>query len=253
MKTVVFLGSKPIGYRCLDYLIQNKEYLDIQLVACHTNDNKRFDASLSVKELAHKHGIKILRDIDDLLMMDEIDIIISVQYHIIIKQVHIEKAKQIAVNLHMAPLPEYRGCNQFSFAIYQKAKEFGTTIHKMDTGIDSGDILFESRFDIPEGCSVKQLYDLTYDASILLFEHKIKNIINYDYVLIPQENLIKQRGTQIFYRKDINLLKRIELPEDVINRVRATAMPGFEPPYAYDGEKKIFLIPEEYFQINKNG
>lgn len=61
---------------------------------------------------------------------------------------HIGHAKNIALNLHMAPLPEYRGCNQFSFAIADNKKEFGTTIHKMDTGIDHGNILFEKRFPI---------------------------------------------------------------------------------------------------------
>ena len=65
----------------------------------------------------------------------------------------------------MAPLPEYRGCNQFSFAIVDGKKEFGTTLHKMEEGIDNGDIIAESRFDIPENCFVKELYELTYKTS----------------------------------------------------------------------------------------
>ncbi|MBK8684503.1 MAG: hypothetical protein IPN26_05660 [Bacteroidetes bacterium] len=71
------------------------------------------------------------------------DFLISVQYHQILNERHIQKARTLAINLHMAPLPEYRGCNQFSFAILDQYPEFGTTLHVMDERIDHGDILFE--------------------------------------------------------------------------------------------------------------
>jgi methionyl-tRNA formyltransferase len=255
IKKIIFLGSKPIGYKCLEYLIVNSEILGIQVIGCLTSDEHRFGGIFSIKALASEHNIKIIGSLDELLLEEEIDIIISVQYHLIIKQKHIDKAKEIAVNLHMAPLPEYRGCNQFSFAIYQQAKEFGTTLHKMDSGIDSGDILFEKRFHIPDQCTVKRLYDLTYDASLTLFEEKIGNIIKGDYTPVSQKQLVESRGTQLIFRKDIEQLKAIELSQDTINKVRATSMSilGFEPPFGMDGDKKIYLIYEDFYNqlLNK--
>ena len=107
--------------------------------------------------------------------MPNVDFIYSVQYHQILKKEDIQKAGIIALNLHMAPLPEYRGCNQFSFALLDNKKEFGTTIHQLDAQIDHGDLLFEKRFPIPENCWIEQLYSLTYDASLLLFKESLKN------------------------------------------------------------------------------
>jgi methionyl-tRNA formyltransferase len=252
MKRIVFLGSKLIGYRCLEFLIKNQNPLRIEIVACLTNDNKGFDNNLSILQLCKNSGISVLSSVESLLYLSDIDVIISVQYHQILKQKHIDCAKQIAVNLHMAPLPEFRGCNQFSFAIYQGVNEFGTTLHKMDTGIDSGDILYENRFSIPAGCNVKQLYEMTFSSSIELFVSSIGKIIAGDYSPVAQSELVPKMGTQIFYRKDIEALKEIELTEDIKRRVRATAMPGFEPPFAYDGEKKIYLVPEEdYNKLRK--
>ena len=61
----------------------------------------------------------------------------------------------------MAPLPEYKGCNQFSFAIIDEVNEFGTTIHEIEASIDSGPIIAEKRFFINNNLWVKDLYELT--------------------------------------------------------------------------------------------
>ena len=78
----------------------------------------------------------------------------------------------------MAPLPEYRGCNQFSFAIYNGEKEFGTTIHKIDTGVDTGRILTERRFAILDDWCADELIDYTINESKKLFVESIDDVIN---------------------------------------------------------------------------
>lgn len=49
----------------------------------------------------------MIKDLSVLLSL-EFDILFSVQYHAILTQEQIECAKEIAFNLHLAPLPEYR-------------------------------------------------------------------------------------------------------------------------------------------------
>ena len=129
----------------------------------------RFDKSLSIKSLANDYDIPFIEELDLILDLENIDFIISIQYHLILSQKHIDVAKKLALNLHMAPLPEYRGCNQFSFAIFNNAKIFGTTLHMLESGIDNGAILAERRFQIKKGVDVKSLYDKTFDESIQLF------------------------------------------------------------------------------------
>lgn len=253
MKKILFMGSKPIGYRTLHFLIEHKKDFDCEIVGVLSNDNQRFDTSLSVRKLAYTYAIPFVEELEKILDFTDIDIIISVQYHKILKKRHIEVAREIAINLHMAPLPEYRGCNQFSFAILNRDKEFGTTIHQLDEGVDSGPIIAERRFEIPEGIYVDELYELTFEASLSLFREKIGQIIAGNYSLTPQTDYFSTRKTSIHYRKEINELKTIPLDESIIRRIRATAMPGFEPPYALDKEKKIYLIPEDiYVQLKKN-
>ena len=173
MKKVVLLGAKNIGYECLKILNENSDRLNYKIVGVLTNSKGD-----EIRKYSNDNNIRLLDSLEDYLSLDEVDIALSIQYHEILKKEHIKKAKELTINLHMAPLPEYRGCNQFSFAMINKDKVFGTTIHKLEEGIDSGDILFEDRFDIPIDCWVEELYNITFKKSVNLFRNSIDKIIN---------------------------------------------------------------------------
>lgn len=240
-KRVIFLGSKPIGYDCFQYLVAQQEQLGVQVTGLLTQNRSEFEGNSDLKQIATAHHIPLINSLDEL---PECDILYSVQYHQILKAEHIAKAKQIAVNLHMAPLPEYRGSNQFSFAIIDGKEEFGTTIHQMDSRIDHGDILFQKRFDIPKKCWVSQLYDLTYNASIKLFRQTLAHVISGNFRPVPQQDLIPSKGTSLHYRHEIVDIKRIDLEwdeEKIKRHIRATMMPGFEPPYCEVADQKIYF------------
>ncbi len=240
-QSVLFLGSKPIGYHCLNYLIQHQDAFNIEIIGLLSNDNATFDSSLSLKKLADEQNIPLIESLNEMPLCD---FIISVQYHEILKAEDIAKAKTLAINLHMAPLPEYRGCNQFSFAILDDKKEFGTTIHKMDARIDHGDIIAEKRFPIPTNCWVNELYELTYQASLALFQENIANILSNQFSMMPQKDFKNERGTSIHFRSEIADIKRIDLSWDktkVERHIRATYMPGFEPPYTMIGNEKVYF------------
>ena len=240
-KRIIFLGSKPIGYQCLQFLIAQQEQFNFELIGVLTQQRKEFGKDNNLAELAQANNIPILASLQE---MPECDIIYSVQYHEILKAEDIAKAKERAVNLHMAPLPEYRGSNQFSFAIIDGKEEFGTTIHLMDARIDHGDIIFQKRFAIPRNCWAFQLYELTYEASLKLFVQTLGHIISGHYRTVAQADLIASKGSSLHYRHEIVDLKRIDLAwdeEKIKLHIRATTMPGFEPPYCDVNKRKIYF------------
>jgi methionyl-tRNA formyltransferase len=241
MKKVVFLGSKPIGYRCFEYLLSAAPSLSIEVCGLLTQARKEFDGDADLALLAAQHNVPIIANPDEI---PDCDLLYSVQYHLILKPHHIAKAKEIALNLHMAPLPEYRGSNQFSFAIIDGKKEFGTTIHEMDARIDHGDILYQKRFAIPEGCWINDLYQLTFDASVALFKETLADIVAGRYTKTPQQSLATKYGTSLHYRSEIASLKEIDMDwdaEKIERHIRATSMPGFEPPYFLMDGRKIYF------------
>src|SRR3989338_6680450 len=212
MKNIVFLGSKAIGYECLNFLVEQSNTLDLKIVGVLTSSNDRFNyKDRNVENLAIANAIPILANLDQYLALENVDIAISIQYHQILQKIHIDKASQITINLHMAPLPEYRGCNQFSFAIINGDAEFGTTIHRLEEGIDTGAIIAEKRFPIPKDCFVDELYQLTFLESINLFQSTVPKIVSGEMVLTPQRNFAGIRKFSTHYRKEMEALKQIDL------------------------------------------
>lgn len=240
MKKVAFLGAKKIGCACLKLLNEQKDALGIEIIAVLTNERGK-----EIADYCREQSLPVLASLDDYLALPEVDLAISVQYHAILRKAHLAKPKELTVNLHLAPLPEYRGCNQFSFAIVDGCREFGVTLHIMEAGIDDGDIISEIRFPVPEDCWVSELHQMAFEKALELFSREIGNVISSRFFLTPQADLIPLRGSSLHYRKEIETLKKLELgwPEEkILRHLRATYMPGFDPPYFELQGEKIYVV-----------
>lgn len=241
---IVFMGSKDIGAQCLEILL-NFCLANPQHIISGVLTNQR---GVGIREYCREKGIIEIASLDEFLNLSDVDLLISVQYHEILQQQHIGNAK-LAVNLHMAPLPEYRGCNQFTYAILHERREFGTTIHVIDEGVDSGDILFEERFAIRDDLWVADLYDLTVTKSVKLFKDALPQLIAGKYERTAQSELMERRGSMMGLRRDIDDLKFIKNfsnRNELEKQIRATSMRGFSPPYMLiNGIKCEFVIDED--------
>jgi len=241
VKEIAFLGGKEVGAKCLQHLVDMAPDLECRVTAVLPTPR-----GSSVKQIADQHELPV---ISHLAEVPECDVLISVQYHEILRLQDIRKARTIAVNLHMAPLPEYRGCNQFSLAIINGDTEFGVTIHQLTEGIDAGPIVAERRFEISDHIWVNELVDIATSESLELFRDAIGPIVQETFELVDQSELIPERGTSLNFRKDIVQLKRLDLSwdgEKLERYVRALSMPGFEPPHAIlaSGDKIYFHRPD---------
>ena len=73
-----------------------------------------------------------------------------------------------AVNFHPGP-PSYPGWAPAHFALYDRAEEFGATVHIMVEKVDAGPILDLALFPIPPGASVFGLEGMAYARLAFLF------------------------------------------------------------------------------------
>jgi methionyl-tRNA formyltransferase len=73
-----------------------------------------------------------------------------------------------AINFHPGP-PGYPGWAPSHFALYDRATEFGATVHVMVEQVDAGPIIDVARFPIPAGVSVRALEGLAYAHLAELF------------------------------------------------------------------------------------
>lgn len=142
------------------------------------------------------------RDLSDDIIA-QTDIVISVFYDKIIKEDFINKCKKI-INLHNAPLPKYRGVSPINWALKNKEKEHGVTIHEISPGIDDGKIISQIKYSIyPEFDEVKDVLQRSIIYGYSLFISTIPlldQIIPYEqddnnssYYSIKENKLLKER------------------------------------------------------------
>lgn len=84
---------------------------------------------------------------------------------------------QGAINLHPALLPKYRGPNPWFWMYYDHDLHPSATIHYIDEGEDTGDIIYQDGFDILPGFSCQEVYEkVILDVGIRLLIQAIDDI-----------------------------------------------------------------------------
>lgn len=76
------------------------------------------------------------------------DLFIIATFHNILKPAIFNIPKITSINIHPSYLPHYRGADPINMAIDDKAEWTGVTIHKVDAGVDTGEILFQEKLQI---------------------------------------------------------------------------------------------------------
>ena len=103
----------------------------------NTSDNGRDTWQPSLKKYAKKKGFKIT-SLKNLYKIENL-IFFSIEFE---KIINVDKFKSNELfNLHFSLLPKYRGCHTNFYQIYKGERYSGVTLHKINAGIDSGDII----------------------------------------------------------------------------------------------------------------
>jgi len=79
-----------------------------------------------------------------------VDILLNVYSLYLIHEKVLAAPKLGAFNLHPGPLPRYAGLNPVSWAIFRGEKQHGVTVHRMESGVDAGPIVYQSWFPIED-------------------------------------------------------------------------------------------------------
>tara|TARA_B100001996_G_scaffold364481_1_gene333529 strand:- start:191 stop:823 length:633 start_codon:yes stop_codon:yes gene_type:complete len=110
---------------------------------------------------------------------------LSVYFDKILKLSLIEKFYRLC-NIHNSPLPKYRGVNPINWALKNEESSHGVTLHIIDKGVDTGDILDQKIFDINDSMEVIDVYNLCIENGKALIDNNLFNLDNIEAT--PQNN-----------------------------------------------------------------
>jgi methionyl-tRNA formyltransferase len=95
----------------------------------------------------------------------EPDLFLAAGYAIILKEQLLSVPRLLAVNFHASLLPYYRGKHPVFWALRNNEKWSGLTVHVMDPGIDTGDVIYQTKVRTRKDDTVVTLYERIIDSS----------------------------------------------------------------------------------------
>lgn len=113
--------------------------------------------------------IKVLKEINP-------DVVIVNGTSIISKKV-LECTSAIFINTHVGITPQYRGVHGGYWALRENdAENFGVTVHKVDTGIDTGDIIYQDTCSVSNNDNFLTYPLYQYALAIPLLKRALQDI-----------------------------------------------------------------------------
>ncbi|MEG0068329.1 phosphoribosylglycinamide formyltransferase [Cetobacterium sp.] len=104
----------------------------------------------------------------EILKSESIDFIVLAGYMRIISSNLLNEYPNKIINIHPAYLPEFPGKDGISDAFEAGVKETGVTIHFVDSGVDTGEIIYQERLNIDSKWDLNKLKE-----EIHKIEHRI--------------------------------------------------------------------------------
>ena len=114
------------------------------------------------------------------------DLFISAGYWAILPESLLSVPRIAAVNFHGSLLPRHSGKHPVFWTLWYGDKETGITLHHMDPGIDTGDIVYVKKVKVMLNDTVASLYDRIMQASMPLIDRLIKDAMEGKMPRKPQ-------------------------------------------------------------------
>lgn len=182
---IILFVAQDFGYQFLQH-IQTLQHIDM-LVVSFDDLYDSYYGYRSVLNLCKESGIPHIDYSED---REKIyDIVTSFNpTHIfcgyfakLLSQEIISAAKHGVFNIHPGYLPQYRGPFPTAWAIVKGESTFGITIHYVDSGIDTGDILFQRKYDILPDETGFEIYTRSMQLSADFYFEKVPDILSLKF------------------------------------------------------------------------
>lgn len=223
---IVLFGCQQIAKDIIDFIIDEGSHQLVQVI--EQDEERDYIFGDLVREHCLKRSIPTIRfnnkiDADFIRKLNP-DIIFSIYYRKIIPQAVLDIPRLGCVNIHPAELPKYRGPNPTYFSVLNGDKTAGTTLHYIDKGMDTGDIIAQKISSVDDRTGF-ELNKHMMSVGVELFKENYHDIMNGTNKRTPQDN--SKASCIIPFRNNFRYINWMNTPETIINHMRAHA-----PPYA---------------------
>ncbi len=268
---VIFIGQAPFGADALKYLLEQGENVVGVVTVPDVPGQKKPNP---VKEVAQEKGLPLIQprgmrgaEVHEWVKELSPDLLALAFVTDIVPGSLIQLATHGGINFHPSLLPKYRGGTAINWAVLSGEKETGVTIHYIDEGLDTGDIIIQEKVDIdPDDTVVSLYFNKLYPLGVKMVAEAVKLIREGRAPRIPQDES-KASYQPLITEADVVIDWRGGL-QQVYNTIRGgnptpgattylrgekvkiwEAVPLYEPPPAGVSPGEVFAVEEGSFQV----
>ncbi len=199
---IVYMGTPEFAVAPLEELIKNK----YKIVGVVTVPDKASGRGLKVNESAVKkyaveHKLPVLqpvslKDPEFLKQLRDLkaDLFVVVAFRMLPKEVW-QIPKLGTFNLHAALLPQYRGAAPINWAVINGEKTTGVTTFMIDSGMDTGNIMFRYDCRIEPDETVGEVHDKLMELGSMLVVNTVEALVENNVEFRVQKSFIQ--GSEI--------------------------------------------------------
>lgn len=193
---ILFMGTPDIAVGCLQKIIDEKH----DIIGVVTQPDKPVGRGKKmgippVKELALKYDLPVYqpikaRDEEFVKILKDLnpDLIVVVAFGQILPKSILDIPKFGCVNVHVSLLPKYRGAAPINWVIINGEDKTGVTTMYMDEGLDTGDMILTSEFELNDEITAGELHDIMKEEGAKVLKETIDLIEKGEAPRIPQNH-----------------------------------------------------------------
>ena len=241
---ILFLGNNWVGWQVVHWLQEQNEQV-VGLVVHPPHKRKYGDEIIRSAQVSPAHIFdgshlrqpEVLRTIKALRP----DIGLSVLFGYILRPEFLDLFPAGVINLHPAYLPYNRGAYPNVWSIVERTPA-GVTLHYVDAGVDTGDIIAQQQVPIEPVDTGEMLYRKLEQACVELLKKTWPLIRSRRALRIRQG---KNEGT--YHRtRDVERIDHIDLDRkytarELIDVIRARTFPPYPGAYFIHEGRKVYL------------
>jgi len=192
---ICIAGKNEISVHGLKLALETFNHSEV--VTCPNEDDdgiSRWQPSL--RRFSNEWGVKIVT-LEELYDQDDL-IFLSLEFDKIIRTEKFKTNKLF--NVHFSLLPAYKGMFTSAWPILNGESVSGVTLHKIDSGIDTGDIIEQEKVVISSVENCRSLYFKYLSAGMVLLDRCFHQLVSGNCRFSAQHF----RGSSYYSKKSIN-------------------------------------------------
>jgi methionyl-tRNA formyltransferase len=206
-----------------------------------------------IEDLCKIYSIELIKTDNVSKLKEKIkatDVGICVGFMELVKREVFDAPKYGILNLHCGELPNYRGRAPICRTIMDGNDSLCMTLHKINEGVDSGDILIKKEILIEEDDDVNSLYYKCSINSAVIIKDGLELLFTNPNIAFEKQNISDKNKP---YKKLTDEERKINWDasvKQIYNKIRALTIP-YPSAFTYlNGQKFLFIKSKPIYSNN---